>query len=62
MDGITASTEFRKRKRNFPIIGVTGDVSPSEKARFEAAGANLVLTKPLRLVELEHVLTKYLNT
>ena len=55
MDGPTATKAIREAGYKKPIIGVTGNVLPTDTATFMLAGANEVLHKPVTLVRLHEV-------
>jgi CheY-like chemotaxis protein len=56
LDGPSATRRLREKRCDLPIIGVTGNVLPEDKAFFLKQGANAVLTKPLNLSELLQVI------
>jgi hypothetical protein len=49
LDGPSACAEMRKLGHMGMIIGVTGNVAPSDIEFFQSRGANTVLTKPLSM-------------
>jgi len=49
LDGPSACAEMRKLGHTGMIIGVTGNVAPSDIEFFQSRGANIVLTKPLSM-------------
>jgi CheY-like chemotaxis protein len=49
LDGPTACAEMRELGHTGMIIGVTGNVAPSDIEFFQSRGANTVLTKPLSM-------------
>ena len=58
MDGIAATAEIRALQRRasdrkIPIVGLTASVVPGDERAFVEAGANAVLTKPIRPEVLE---------
>ena len=57
MDGPTATTLLRQSGYKGLIVGVTGNMMPSDVSIFEDAGASAVFAKPLEL----HKLVRYLN-
>ncbi|OYU71804.1 MAG: hypothetical protein CFE45_42170, partial [Burkholderiales bacterium PBB5] len=48
------------RTRHLPVVAVTANAMPQDRARGLAAGFNDYLTKPLELPHLEAVLAAYL--
>jgi CheY-like chemotaxis protein len=61
MKGPDAAKALRDLGFTVPIIGVTGNVLPVDKAYFISKGANEVLCKPLYIEELNTVVRKYSN-
>ena len=56
MNGPTATARLREMGCRCLIVGVTGNVLPADVTLYKEHGANAVLTKPLRLEDLESVL------
>jgi CheY-like chemotaxis protein len=66
MDGLEATRKVRGHEAaagapRVPIVAVTAHALAEERARCEAAGMDLCLTKPLRAQELDDVLARYLG-
>ncbi|MDQ1443745.1 MAG: two-component system, sensor histidine kinase and response regulator, partial [Acidimicrobiaceae bacterium] len=62
MDGYEATAEIRRREdagRRTPIIAITADVSPADKARCLAAGMDDFLPKPVLPAKLKIVLLRW---
>jgi len=59
MNGPTATRELRKLGCNILIIGVTGNVLPSDVSFFKEHGADAVLPKPLCIEDLEAIVQNY---
>jgi CheY-like chemotaxis protein len=59
MDGMTATRILREAGFHVPIIGVTGNALEEDLKAFLAAGANEILTKPVRIDDIKTVITKY---
>jgi len=59
MNGPTATKELRDLGLQVLVIGVTGNVLPEDLRHFKDCGANAVLTKPLKIASLEHVLQEH---
>ncbi len=55
-DGHECASRLRSRGVLCPIVGVTGNVLDVDRSAFLAAGASAVVTKPVRMGELEAVL------
>ena len=62
MDGVEATKNIRNlnKKVNPVIIALSANVNKEIKEKFEQAGADYVMAKPLELKELSHVLRRYL--
>ncbi len=60
MGGIQALTEIRKKHPDVPVLIVTGFSRDTQQAL--KAGASKVLTKPLRLRDLEEEVRSVLGT
>jgi CheY-like chemotaxis protein len=56
MSGPQASAQLRAMGFSKLIIGVTGNVMDEDVKEFEQAGADLILTKPVRMDVLNKVL------
>jgi len=52
MEGPEAAREIRELGFQGLIIGITGNVLPVDKERFISQGANIVLTKPVNLLDI----------
>jgi signal transduction histidine kinase/HPt (histidine-containing phosphotransfer) domain-containing protein/ActR/RegA family two-component response regulator len=64
MDGFEATREIRRRQsggRHTPIVALTADALPASRERCFAAGMDAFLTKPLREMELNEVLGRWLQ-
>ena len=61
MDGYRATALIRqfKTEQELPIIALTADVMPEDKAHARAVGFNLHLAKPLELIKLTECLVQY---
>jgi CheY-like chemotaxis protein len=55
MNGPTATAKLRALGCTAPIIGITGNVLPTDVQLFKEHGANAVLPKPLKIADLELV-------
>lgn len=53
MDGPTATRKLREMGCDSFIVGVTGNVLPSDVQHFLRNGANGVIPKPLKVPDLE---------
>ena len=61
MDGLEAIRRLKSANYKVPIVTLSADVIPSDIERFEAAGADDTLPKPLEAPLLDAVLQKYLK-
>ena len=52
MEGPEAAHTMRELGYTGLIIGITGNVLPSDKARFISQGADIVLTKPVDIRDI----------
>jgi CheY-like chemotaxis protein len=52
MSGVEAAKVLRSQGFTTPIIGITGNALPEDKAEFLSAGVNKVMTKPLDIEAL----------
>ena len=59
MTGIESTQLLRQLGYNGPIIGVTGNMMKEDVDQFMAAGATEVMGKPLKLDQLNELLTGY---
>ena len=62
MDGMTTTKEIRKLNdyyQQIPIIAVTAYALEDRKKQFLSAGLNDVLTKPIKLSELQNIILKW---
>ena len=59
LNGPLATEALRNLGYTLPIIGLTGNVLPADKAFFLDKGAQTVLTKPVKVAELKSVLTSF---
>src|SRR5690606_15498865 len=64
MDGITATQRIRERETgdgrpNTPIVALTANAMASQLERCMEAGMNAFLTKPLEILRLHEVLTRF---
>ncbi len=62
MDGITATRKIRALGFSGLIIAVTGNVVASDVDEFIQAGANRVLGKPVRKVDIEGIVNGEITT
>jgi len=53
MNGPTSAKELRRLGSDAFIVGITGNMLPEDTSYFVACGANAVLPKPVRIVDLE---------
>jgi len=64
MDGFEASTEVRRREVNsgehVPIVAMTANAQPEDRAACMAAGMDDHVAKPVTLAELRRVLARWL--
>jgi CheY-like chemotaxis protein len=56
MNGADATNAIRKNGHNRLIFGLTGNALDDDKRTFLEAGADCVLTKPLRAIQLDAIL------
>jgi CheY-like chemotaxis protein len=61
MDGLEATRRIKEIFPDVPVVGLTGDAQQHEIASFVAAGAEMVLTKPVSKDALEAVLRRYVG-
>ncbi|MEZ4586483.1 MAG: response regulator [Gemmatimonadales bacterium] len=66
MDGFEATAQLRQRERDegrprLPIVALTANAMPGDRERCLAAGMDDYLAKPLRLVELHEVVTRFVK-
>lgn len=62
MDGFAATRIIRQipdQKGNIPIVALTADAMPEDRERCLQSGMSDYITKPFRIQEIHHVLTKY---
>lgn len=67
MDGMAATRAIRKleareRHPRTPIIAVTASVLPEDVVRYDAAGMDAVVSKPITLDALAEVVVRVLST
>jgi HPt (histidine-containing phosphotransfer) domain-containing protein len=60
MDGFEATSSIRATQRVLPIIAITADAMPSDRARCLSVGMNDYLSKPVELALLAELLAKWL--
>jgi CheY-like chemotaxis protein len=58
LDGPSAARLIRDSGCDTYIVGITGNVLPEDVAFFRSHGANVVLPKPLRYVDLMNLWVK----
>jgi CheY-like chemotaxis protein len=65
MDGYTATEAIRRSElrtgRHLPIIAVTAGAFEGDQQRCLAAGMDDYISKPIKLIELENVLNKWVS-
>jgi len=59
MDGPSAAKEIRSLGCDVNIVGITGNVLPEDVSYFLSCGANEVLSKPVKLNELDSLWCEY---
>jgi CheY-like chemotaxis protein len=61
MDGVQATKIIRNRMkdRHVPIIAMSASVLDEDRALFHEAGMDGLVTKPIRLEEIERVITNH---
>ncbi len=59
MDGLAATRALRAEGCELPVIGVTANAMPEDRARCLAAGMDDHLTKPVRMAALEALLLQW---
>lgn len=60
MSGCEATSYIRNVLKNYtPIIGFTGNVLENDKLKFLDSGANDILVKPAKYIEIMNILKKY---
>jgi two-component system OmpR family response regulator len=62
MDGVETVRRLRACGCNAPVLGLTANITPEKRAACDAAGFDDVLTKPMRLGQLERELRGHLVT
>jgi two-component system sensor histidine kinase/response regulator len=66
MDGYTATEAIRRSEtrsgRHLPIIAITAGAFEGDQERCRAAGMDDYIAKPIKLIELESVLNKWVRT
>ena len=63
MDGFTATAEIRRQERgrcHIPIAAMTANAMTGDRERCLAAGMDDYISKPVRLADLERMLTRWL--
>jgi CheY-like chemotaxis protein len=61
LDGVSATKEIRAlpgRAGRVPIVGLTANTTAEDHSAFEAAGMDMVLTKPVRYQQLAEVISE----
>jgi CheY-like chemotaxis protein len=61
MSGYEATAVLRQHTHELPIVAVTANAQPQDRAACEAAGMNGFVTKPYRKKEVYEVLSKYVG-
>ncbi|HIJ22161.1 MAG: response regulator [Gammaproteobacteria bacterium] len=61
MDGIEATRRLRENRCNSPIVALTANVMQKDRDKFEAAGCDGFLPKPINQAQLYSILEKYLD-
>ncbi len=61
MNGIKATQEIRKINQQIPIIAQTALASEEDKEQCKLVGCNDIITKPIEVMELLHLLNSYLT-
>ena len=61
MDGLSATGEIRKFRKNLPIIAQTAHASDEDGQNALKAGCNDYICKPINKIELLNTLQKYLS-
>jgi CheY-like chemotaxis protein len=59
LNGPDATAELRALGIHIPVIGITGNALPEDRAHFINAGADCVLTKPLDVRKLAVALSEF---
>ncbi len=64
MDGVTATQEIRQIPgcKTLPIVALTANAMEGDRKRFEEAGMNDYLAKPVKRDDLLHTLSRYVLT
>ena len=58
MSGPTASKLIRQNGSDVYIAGVTGNLMPEDVEYFQACGAGVVLSKPLKISDVEDLIVE----
>lgn len=63
LDGLAATRLIREREtlRRVPVVMLSGHAAPTAQEAAFAAGCSDYLEKPLKLVQLDHILQKHLT-
>jgi len=61
MDGVEATRMLRERAYDRPIVALTANVMPEDRARYLASGFDAVLGKPVQVDHIVSVLTQVLH-
>jgi len=61
MNGLDATMEIRKFRKNMPIIALSAYVYEYDKKKYFDAGINDFLAKPVKSEKLKEIMSKYLS-
>ncbi|MGB7997815.1 MAG: ATP-binding protein, partial [Photobacterium halotolerans] len=59
MDGMEATRKIREKHVDLPIVALTANAMHSDQLEYQKAGMNGFLAKPIRVIELEKLLSEY---
>ncbi|NAW67658.1 ATP-binding protein, partial [Photobacterium halotolerans] len=59
MDGMEATRKIREKHVDLPIVALTANAMHSDQLEYQKAGMNGFLAKPIRVTELEKLLSEY---